>query len=223
MRSRRRFLAGTVAATAVLAGCTAAPRRNTPARTPTDTSADSPVPGSGPSPGSGPMDPGSGPGGGYHEPGSGPGGGYHDPGSGPMGPTRHGPMGPGSNRTGSGAPLVDPDAPVLNEWFADVPNYRGVMEWTGFDEVRVRVGVGDGFRFGPAAIRVSPGTRVVWEWTGLGGSHNVASDDIALESPYFVDAGSTFEHVFETSGTHRYYCAPHLAVGMKGAVLVADE
>lgn len=148
-------------------------------------------------------------------PGSGPGGDSSRP-AGPMGPASSGPH-------GSGASSTRTTDPALAEWFADVPNYMGVMDWTGADTVRVRVGVGDGFRFGPAAIRVSPGTRVVWTWTGLGGSHNVVDVDGGFESPYLADAGTTFEHVFTDSGTFRYVCAPHAALGMKGAVVVAEE
>lgn len=211
MTSRRTFLAVTAAAAGLLAGCTSAPRRSAPVRTPTAT-ADRPGHGPASGPGTGSMGPGPT---GTHGPGMGPMG----TGSGPGGPHR---PGTGPTRPGAGTPVRSTD-PTLAEWFADVPNYVGVMDWTGFEEVRVRVGTGDGFRFGPAAIRVSPGTRVVWEWTGQGGSHNVVAEAGGFESPYFVEAGATFAHAFETPGTNRYYCAPHLALGMKGAVVVADE
>jgi plastocyanin len=34
--------------------------------------------------------------------------------------------------------------------------------------------------------------------------------------------GVHFEHTFEATGTHRYYCAPHKALGMKGVVEVVE-
>ncbi|WP_380674564.1 halocyanin domain-containing protein [Salinigranum sp. GCM10025319] len=219
MTSRRTFLVSATAVATALAGCAAAPRRSAPIRTPTAV-ADRPGPDPAPAPGTGPREPGVGPGSGVHQPGSGPmgpGSGVHRPDSGSMG---LGPTGPGFGPSTEPSQSTDPE---LAEWFADVPNYQGVMDWTGVETVRVRVGVGDGFRFGPAAIRVSPGTRVVWEWTGQGGSHNVVDTDATFESPYFAAAGEKFAHTFTEAGTFRYVCAPHLSLGMKGAVVVADE
>ena len=219
MTSRRRFLAGAVAAVGLLAGCAGAPSRT--AQTPTDTTPDRPGSahprrteqmrdGSGSAhpqrteqmgDGSGSMGPGSGPGRDSAQP------------AGPMGPASSGP---------NGTTPTEATDPSLAAWFSDVPNYRGVMDLTGTDEVRIQVGVGDGLRFGPAAVRVSPGTRVVWTWTGRGGSHNVVDVDGGFESPYHADAGATFEHVFADPGTFRYRCAPHATLGMKGAVVVSE-
>jgi halocyanin-like protein len=62
---------------------------------------------------------------------------------------------------------------------------------------------------------------VVWEWTGEGGQHNVVAEDGTFDSGDPV-AGSdaTFEYTFGESGTWLYYCAPHRALAMKGAVVV---
>lgn len=110
-------------------------------------------------------------------------------------------------------------------WFEDVENYDGEVDMTGESTVTVEVGAGsDSLGFAPAAIRVSTGTTVVWEWTGSGGRHNVVETDGAFESEYHEEAGATFEHTFDSTGVYQYYCTPHRELGMKGGVrVVADE
>jgi len=113
----------------------------------------------------------------------------------------------------------------VEEYLADVDNFDGSLEdATGQSEVTVQVGTGangGNFGFGPAAVRIDAGTTVVWEWTGEGGSHNVADEDGDFESELVGDEGHTFEHTFEESGVSLYNCTPHKGVGMKGAVVVA--
>jgi halocyanin-like protein len=114
----------------------------------------------------------------------------------------------------------------LPGWFEDVGNFEGVVDETGKSEVTVNVGAqgnGGAFGFGPAAVRVDPGTTVVWEWTGEGGTHNVVAEDGAFESESVGEAGHTFEHAFEEEGVTKYACTPHEAMGMKGAIVVGDE
>ena len=95
------------------------------------------------------------------------------------------------------------------------------VDMTGQDSIEISVGVGDlGYGFDPAAVVVSSGTEVVWVWTGNGGSHNVISNDDAFESDLQSSAGSTFSHTFEEAGNYTYYCNPHSANGMHGAVIV---
>lgn len=109
------------------------------------------------------------------------------------------------------------------DWLADAPNYDGdIADERENDEVRVTVGVGNGFAFDPPAVRVDPGTIVVWEWSGEGGGHNVAAEEGAFESDLHSEAGASFEHTFEEPGTFRYACTPHISMGMKGAVVVGD-
>ncbi|MFB9826103.1 halocyanin domain-containing protein [Halobaculum roseum] len=108
-------------------------------------------------------------------------------------------------------------------WFDDVDNYDGVVDETSADEVTVEVGTeanGGYYGFGPAAVRVSTGTTVVWEWTGQGSSHNVAAEDGSFESELVSEEGHTFSHTFDSSGTTKYACTPHKAMGMKGVVVV---
>jgi len=124
-------------------------------------------------------------------------------------------VGGGNGGGGGGAPSE------VEEYLSDAPNYDGVEDMTGMDEVSVEVGAGNGLAFGPAAIRVGPGTTVIWEWTGQGGAHNVVAEDETFDSGETVsEQGTTFEYTFEESGSTRYFCSPHKGVGMKGAVVV---
>ncbi|MDZ7731624.1 MAG: hypothetical protein U5K37_12985 [Natrialbaceae archaeon] len=67
-----------------------------------------------------------------------------------------------------------PREPAPDGWFEGVRNYDGFEDHTGEDQVTVLVGAGEGgTSFEPPAISVSPGTTVVYEWTGRGGGHNV--------------------------------------------------
>jgi len=116
--------------------------------------------------------------------------------------------------------------PDYGGWFDGVSNYEGTYDYTGQSEVTVAVGSeanGGYYGFGPAAIRVDPGTTVVWEWTGEGNSHNVVAEDGSFESELYSAPGETFEHTFESEGTYTYYCAPHQSLGMLGAVVVGGS
>jgi halocyanin-like protein len=106
------------------------------------------------------------------------------------------------------------------DWFDGVDNFDGEVDRTGQDMTRVMVGVDDGIAYGPPAIIVSPGTTVVWEWTGKGGGHNVVSEDGAFESELIKRADHTFEHRFADPGLFRYFCTPHRDLGMRGGVRV---
>jgi halocyanin-like protein len=110
-------------------------------------------------------------------------------------------------------------------YLSDVGNFDGsVADRTGQGEVTVEVGAdgnGGGFAFGPAAVRVDAGTTVVWNWVGKGGLHNVVAEDGTFDSGDPVSGSSaSFEYTFEETGTYLYYCSPHKALGMKGAVEV---
>ncbi len=108
-------------------------------------------------------------------------------------------------------------------YLSNADNFDGVVDETGASEVTVAVGTeanGGNFGFGPAAVRVSTGTTVVWEWTGLGSSHNVVAENGSFESELVAEEGHTFLQTFEESGTVEYYCTPHRTMGMKGVVVV---
>ncbi|MCG1003489.1 MULTISPECIES: halocyanin domain-containing protein [Halobacterium] len=111
----------------------------------------------------------------------------------------------------------------LESWFSNTSNYDGVVDKTGNSEVTVEVGVeanGSSYGFGPAAIRVDPGTTVTWKW--VAGSHNVAAEDGSFESELTNESGFTFTHKFQEEGVTKYACTPHKTMGMKGAVVVGD-
>jgi halocyanin-like protein len=109
-------------------------------------------------------------------------------------------------------------------WFENVDNYDGEVDRTDTSTVTVAVGGSDdGLAFEPAAIRVTPGTTVVWEWTGRGGRHNVVAADETFKSEFHDEGGTTFEYDFDTPGVYQYYCEPHEELGMKGGVRVVEE
>jgi halocyanin-like protein len=116
-------------------------------------------------------------------------------------------------------------------WFGDstggaTQNFDGTVDHTGQDAVTVEVGAegnGGPYAFAPAAVRIDPGTTVTFEWTS--DTHNMlieegpsGADWGGVES--IENTGFSHEHTFETEGIHKYYCQPHLALGMKGAVVV---
>lgn len=124
--------------------------------------------------------------------------------------------GGGSDGGGGGSGDVPSE---VSDYISGANNYDGVADKTGSDSVTVKVGAGNGLAFGPAAVRVSTGTTVTWEWTGNGGSHNVVAKDGSFDSGDYKSSG-TFEHTFDEAGNYLYYCEPHRASGMKGAVIV---
>lgn len=125
----------------------------------------------------------------------------------------------GGGDGGDGHTYLD-DEPDYDGWFDSANNYEGTVDWTGQDEVSVVTGY-NSLGYDPAAIAVSPGTTVTWEWNGEGGDHDVASqDDGPLDSDLVSDAGHTYSYTFDETGTFIYSCSPHEAAGMKGAVHV---
>ncbi|AGN00694.1 plastocyanin [Salinarchaeum sp. Harcht-Bsk1] len=113
-------------------------------------------------------------------------------------------------------------------WLADTDNYDGTtVDERGASSVTIQVGAeanGGAFGFAPPAVWVDPGTDVVWEWTGDGGSHNVVAESGAefRSGDPTGDAGTTFSQRFDDTGIVTYYCNPHRDMGMKGAVVVGE-
>lgn len=100
------------------------------------------------------------------------------------------------------------------------------VDRTGQQTVTVAVGTGTtGLEFDPAEIQVSPGTTVIWEWTGVGGGHNVVSSDgntfASHEHPETTaEEGYQFEQTFDEVGSYDYECTIHVA--MEGTVTVVE-
>jgi len=113
-------------------------------------------------------------------------------------------------------------------WLSETSNYDGTtVDRRGNNSVTIEVGAsanGGSFGFAPPALWIDPGTEVVWEWTGSGGSHNVVAEsgaDFRSGDPT-DEAGETFARTFEDSGIVTYFCDPHSTMGMKGAIVVGE-
>ncbi|AUV81124.1 halocyanin domain-containing protein [Salinigranum rubrum] len=115
-------------------------------------------------------------------------------------------------------------------WLSDVDNYDGTTEdLTGQESVEIEVGAqgnGGTFAFAPPAVRVSPGTTVTFNWTS--NTHNVLLEEQPEASGWeghapIENTGFTLEHTFEVEGVYKYYCEPHLSLGMKGVVVVEES
>jgi plastocyanin len=99
----------------------------------------------------------------------------------------------------------------------------------------------DELTFAPKRIEVEAGTTVTFENVGsIGHSITAYEDEIPDGAEYWasggfdsqqaaadgypdegnVTEGGTYEHTFETKGTHKYYCIPHEMNGMVGFVKV---
>jgi plastocyanin len=76
----------------------------------------------------------------------------------------------------------------------------------------------DDFRFGPAALTVPVGTKVVWT-NDDSDPHTVTSeaDPKLLKSPP-LDTGDSFAFTFDKPGTYRYFCSIH--PHMQGIIVV---
>jgi halocyanin-like protein len=128
-----------------------------------------------------------------------------------------------SDESGGGGDGGSGDSSAYGGWLDDAPNYDGTAaDRTGQETVTVTVGAGNGLIYEPVAVDVSPGTTVVWEWTGRGGQHNVKEASGSFESELASAEGTTYERTFDAPGVVRYYCVPHQAVGMKGVVDVLE-
>ena len=116
-------------------------------------------------------------------------------------------------------------------WFGsgtggETKNFDGTVDRTGQDSVTIEVGSqgnGGPYAYGPAAVRIDPGTTVTFEW--VSNTHNVLIEEQPSDSGWdgveaIENQGFSHEFTFETEGIYKYYCQPHLALGMKGAIVV---
>jgi len=111
---------------------------------------------------------------------------------------------------------------TYGDWFENVENFDGTDDWTDQDAILIAVGAAGGLAFDPAAVRIEPGTTIIWEWSGRGGSHSVVEENGVFESKLYSESGKRFEYTFQEPGVYRYYCERHRATGMRGAVQVVD-
>jgi halocyanin-like protein len=132
---------------------------------------------------------------------------------------------PTGTTTGTASGETRPD---FGGYLEGVSNFDGeVVDRRGQSEVTITVGAegnNGAFAFAPAAVHIDNGTTVNFEWTGEGGGHNVVDEDGTFDSGSAVaEAGVNFEYTFENDGVYTYFCAPHKALNMKGAIVVGDE
>jgi halocyanin-like protein len=116
---------------------------------------------------------------------------------------------------------------AIDDWLGNTSNYEGnVRDRRSDSEVDVQVGTpsdNGNFSFSPPAIRIQTGTRVVWQWTGEGGEHNVVERDGVFSSGEPKQGGGlNYRYTFEETGLYLYRCTIHNDFGMRGAVLVEE-
>lgn len=140
--------------------------------------------------------------------------------------------------TTNGAVSIE-DYPSVEQWLtstevggADSTFDGTIADRRGQDVITVDVGAEGNqgyYAFEPSAVAVSRGTTVEWVWTGRGQAHNVVADpDTQIgESDYAFRSGdpvaeedTTYAQDMGQTGVALYHCEPHLALGMKGAIVV---
>lgn len=124
-----------------------------------------------------------------------------------------------SQQTLSGYPEVD-------DWLSGYDEYSGrLSDETGRGSISVDVGArspnGTNHSFDPVAILVDRGAKVVWEWSGRGGSHDVTwKDKTFAASDNVRDASYTYSVTFDEPGIYLYYCRGDRPYNGRGAVVV---
>lgn len=125
-------------------------------------------------------------------------------------------------------PVVEPAPTTVDQFLANANFYDGNMV-VGVPLVAVGAGEQQ-LGFDPAAIKVSVGTEVTWEWASGAKPHTVVSigqvgaDERTLDSgPPREGNGITYRYTFERPGIYRYVCEPHRDQGARGAVVVTRE
>jgi plastocyanin len=100
----------------------------------------------------------------------------------------------------------------------------------GNDEVTVEVGAGSsGLAFSPTNIWIDSGTTINFQWVSPG--HNVKPNNQPASDMTGSPGGETklyggdysYTETLETSGMYTYYCQPHEASGMVGAIAVGED
>ncbi|MFC7057482.1 halocyanin domain-containing protein [Halovenus salina] len=110
----------------------------------------------------------------------------------------------------------------VDEYLADANGYDGSIEdMKDTDAVTIENGANEpDYAFGPAAVRITPGTEVTWEWVSDG--HSVRATDGAEFNSGIENSGFTWSRTFEETGVILYECQPHAAIGQLGAIIVEE-
>jgi halocyanin-like protein len=120
------------------------------------------------------------------------------------------------------SPPTVSEAPRYEGWVGDAPTYDRLDA----DTVTVFAGIeGNGgyYAFEPEAVAITPGTTVVWRWTGRGGRHNVVGLNRQFRSQLTNEEGFTYSHTAGPTGVVKYYCGPHRSQGMRGVLEIRTE
>jgi plastocyanin len=84
----------------------------------------------------------------------------------------------------------------------------------------VEITLTSSFTFSPATVTISPGTTVRWV-NGASIYHTITPDGHSEWDRATMDqAGETFQHTFDNTGSFPYYCEPHRSAGMTGTITV---
>ena len=113
------------------------------------------------------------------------------------------------------------------------PAVNGVPSPNG-QTVDVMVGGGSGFQFVPDTVNISVGDTVRWTWANSG--HSVSSGPHCVPDSQFCspndtgcfpgtlsNAGTIYQHTFNTPGSYSYICIAHCPIGMTGVVNVTGS
>ncbi len=131
----------------------------------------------------------------------------------------------GGNESGGGGGGGGSGPIDYGGWLDDANGWSegGTQDARGESEVTVQVGAGEGgLAFEPVAVHVDEGATIIWEWTGEGGSHNVAAQEGGDFSSDIQSSG-TFEWTAEGGPIVTYQCDPHAGQGMKGAIAIGED
>jgi len=129
----------------------------------------------------------------------------------------------------SSSPYIEPAPRTVDQFLLDQnPFYDGNMV-VGVPFVGVGAGEND-TGFDPAAVKISTGTEITWEWASSDKPHNVVQIGQTGSEERAFDSGepeqgndTTFRYTFEEAGIYRYVCTAHRDQTGRGAVVVVDE
>lgn len=120
----------------------------------------------------------------------------------------------------------DDKPPSRKKWIENAAGDSEIVDQTDRDTITVIVGAKTSkgpFGFAPVAVRITPGTKVQFKWSGEGAYHNVIDEGGAFHTDLYIDKGIHFSYTFETPGDYLYFCEPHKAAyNMQGAIIVEE-
>ena len=67
-------------------------------------------------------------------------------------------------------------------------------------------------KYEPAAVTVTKGQTVEWDWVDNGAQHSVSSDDNTTFDSGLCSAGAKFFVTFNSAGDFKYHCSIHAAM-----------